>query len=117
MISTIVVRSLDPYEEIKVREACLHSYSSYINGILVDVHISACSGIGYVYGSQRFSQGSYVLTSDVQYAINDGGIWVLTTRNSKYAIATFEREQGRQSLEDYMKVTQSGFLPTPLGRH
>jgi hypothetical protein len=117
MISTIVVRPLDPYEEIKLREACRHPYSSYINGILVDAYISACSGIGYLYGSHRFAHAAYVLTSDVQSVTNDGGIWVLTTKSSKYAIATFEREQGRQSLEDYMKVTQSGFLPTPLGRH
>ena len=36
----------------------------------------------------------------------EGRFWVMTTVNSRYVLATFQRDNGRASLRDYLRVSK-----------
>jgi hypothetical protein len=75
------------------------------------VSIKARTGIGVVFGHNRkdqfgrFSDGHLIRTSDVITAEREGRFWVLTTVNSRYVIATFQRGNGRASLCQFLQLT------------
>ncbi|KAA8556357.1 hypothetical protein FX984_03007 [Pseudomonas marginalis] len=52
-------------------------------------------------------------TSDIIEAEREGRFWVLTTVNSRYVIATFQRDNGRASLREFLRLSQGQHHFTP----
>ncbi|MNY79152.1 hypothetical protein D3C86_2196660 [compost metagenome] len=61
----------------------------------------------------RFDDGHYMRTSDIVCARREGRFWVLNTLNSRYVIATFQRDIGRQTLRDFLKVSNQEVHESP----
>ncbi|MHC8324554.1 hypothetical protein [Pseudomonas sp. LB1P83] len=101
---------------IKARE---QGFDEPVTAYLCGVSIRACAGIGVVFGHKRedqygrFGDGHLIRTSDVIKAEREGRFWVLTTVNSRYVIATFQRENGRSSLREYLRLSRKHHHLTP----
>jgi hypothetical protein len=61
----------------------------------------------------RFSDGHLIRTSDVITAEREGRFWVLTTINSRYVIATFQRGNGRASLRQFLRLSSGRHHVSP----
>lgn len=78
--------------------------------------------MGVVFGHNRqdqygrFGDGHLIRTSDVVKVEREGRSWVMTTINSRYVLATFQRENGRKSLRDFQRLasSQPHFTPRTL---
>ncbi|MBS7424614.1 hypothetical protein ABNM12_12185 [Pseudomonas syringae] len=83
-----------------------------VTAYLCGVSIRARAGIGVVFGHKRkdqygrFGNGHLIRTSDVLKVEREGRFWVMTTENSRYVLATFQRGNGRASLRDYLRVSK-----------
>jgi hypothetical protein len=77
-----------------------------VTAYLVDAYIPACTAIGVVFGHDHFLDGHRIRTSDIQYVEKEGRFWVLTTLNSRYVVATFKRDGGRNSLRDFLRILE-----------
>lgn len=83
-----------------------------VTAYLCGVSIRARAGIGVVFGHKRkdqygrFGDGHLIRTSDVLKVEREGRFWVMTTENSRYVLATFQRGNGRSSLRDYLRVSK-----------
>ena len=90
-----------------------------VTAYLCGVSISARAGIGVVFGHKRkdqygrFGDGHLIRTSDVLKIEREGRFWVMTTENSRYVLATFQRLNGRASLRDFLRLAQGQYHPTP----
>ena len=82
-----------------------------VTAYLCGVSIRARAGIGVVFGHKRkdqygrFGDGHLIRTSDVLKVEREGRFWVMTTVNSRYVIATFQRDNGRASLRQYLRLS------------
>lgn len=82
-----------------------------VTAYLCGVSIRARAGIGVVFGHQRkdqygrFGDGHLIRTSDVLKVEREGRFWVMTTENSRYVLATFQRSNGRASLRQYLRLS------------
>ncbi|WP_350648578.1 hypothetical protein [Pseudomonas sp. HY13-MNA-CIBAN-0226] len=107
------------FDLLRIAQAVSQDYEGLITAFLVSVHIHACSAVGVVFGHicpgphQRFSDGRLIRTSDIQSVVKEGRFWVINTVNSKYVIATFQRDVGRRSLRDFMRIAGGRYVPTP----
>ena len=52
----------------------------------------------------RFDDGHLIYTSLIVSVAREGRFWVITTQNSRYVIATFLRDRGRQSFQDLRQI-------------
>ncbi|PTS93477.1 hypothetical protein [Pseudomonas sp. HMWF006] len=83
-----------------------------VTAYLCGVSIRARAGIGVVFGHKRkdqygrFGDGHLIRTSDVLKVEREGRFWVMTTENSRYVLATFQKGNGRSSLRDYLRVSK-----------
>ncbi|MEG8245669.1 hypothetical protein [Pseudomonas paracarnis] len=90
-----------------------------VTAYLCGVSIRARAGIGVVFGHKRkdqygrFGDGHLIRTSDVVKVEREGRFWVMTTENSRYVLATFQRYNGRASLRDYLRLTKGQPHPSP----
>lgn len=90
-----------------------------VTAYLCGVSIRARAGIGVVFGHKRkdqygrFCDGHLIRTSDVLKVEREGRFWVMTTENSRYVLATFQRGNGRSSLRDYLRVSKGQHLLSP----
>lgn len=90
-----------------------------VTAYLCGVSIRSRAGIGVVFGHKRkdqygrFGDGHLIRTSDVVKVEREGRFWVMTTENSRYVLATFQRGNGRASLRDYLRVSQGQHHLTP----
>ncbi|WP_339100196.1 hypothetical protein WKQ99_18355 [Pseudomonas atacamensis] len=90
-----------------------------VTAYLCGVSIRARAGIGVVFGHKRkdqygrFGDGHLIRTSDVLKVEREGRFWVMTTENSRYVLATFQRGNGRASLRDYLRVSKGQYHFTP----
>ena len=90
-----------------------------VTAYLCGVSIRARAGIGVVFGHKRkdqygrFGDGHLIKTSDVLKVEREGRFWVMTTENSRYVLATFQRGNGRSSLRDYLRVSKGQHLLSP----
>lgn len=93
---------------IKAQE---HGFDVPVTAYLCGVSIRARAGIGVVFGHKRrdqygrFGDGHLIRTSDVLKVEREGRFWVMTTVNSRYVIATFQRDNGRASLRQYLRLS------------
>lgn len=83
-----------------------------VTAYLCGVSIRARAGIGVVFGHKRkdqygrFGDGHLIRTSDVLKVEREGRFWVLTTVNSRYVLATFQRVNGRASLRQFLRLSR-----------
>ncbi|MCP2141272.1 UNVERIFIED_ORG: hypothetical protein J2Y94_002597 [Pseudomonas poae] len=54
----------------------------------------------------RFGDGHLIRTSDVLKVEREGRFWVMTTVNSRYVLATFQRVNGRASLRHFLRLSR-----------
>ncbi|MFJ4605798.1 MULTISPECIES: hypothetical protein [Pseudomonas] len=90
-----------------------------VTAYLCGVFIRARAGIGVVFGHKRkdqygrYGDGHLIRTSDVLKVEREGRFWVMTTENSRYVLATFQRGNGRASLRDFLRLSQGQHHITP----
>ena len=116
MLNTINVelhgKRLTDFHLRRITQADAQSFHEPITAYLSDVFICSCSAVGVVFGHKRkdqygrFADGHLIRTSDVVKAEREGRFWVLTTVNSRYVLATFQRDNGRASLRDFLRLSQ-----------
>ncbi|MEE4326579.1 hypothetical protein V2J59_12820 [Pseudomonas alliivorans] len=99
------------FDLMRIIKAQAQGFERPVTAYLCGVSIKARTGIGVVFGHNRkdqfgrFSDGHLIRTSDVITAEREGRFWVLTTVNSRYVIATFQRGNGRASLCQFLQLT------------
>jgi hypothetical protein len=124
MLDTLVVnfhgkRHTD-FVLIRIIKAEAQGFDLPVTAYLCGVSIKARAGIGVVFGHKRkdrygrFGDGHLIRTSDVLKVEREGRFWVMTTVNSRYVLATFQRENGRASLRDYLRLSQTLHQTPPI---
>jgi len=109
------------FDLARILKAQAQGFEKPITAYLCGVSIKARAGLGVVFGHNRknqygrFSDGHLIRTSDVIKAEREGRFWVLTTVNSRYVIATFQRGNGRASLREFLRLSQGMHHFTPRG--
>jgi len=90
-----------------------------VTAYLCGVSIRARAGIGVVFGHKRkdqygrFGDGHLIRTSDVLKVEREGRFWVMTTVNSRYVLATFQRSNGRKSLREFLQISKGQYYLSP----
>lgn len=90
-----------------------------VTAYLCSVFVMAGTAVGVVFGHTRkddlgrFEDGHFIRTSDIVMAEREGRFWVLTTLNSRYAIATFRKGIGRKSLREFLRLADRQHHPSP----
>lgn len=90
-----------------------------VTAYLCGVSIRARADIGVVFGHTRkdqygrFGDGHLIRTSDVLKVEREGRFWVMTTENSRYVLATFQRDNGRASLREFLLLSRGQHHITP----
>lgn len=103
----------------RIIKAQAQGFDVPVTAYLCGVSIRARAGIGVVFGHKRkdqygrFGDGHLIRTSDVLRVEREGKFWVMTTENSRYVVTTFQRENGRSSLREFLRLTQGQHHVTP----
>lgn len=98
------------FDLMRIIKAQAQGFDRPVTAYLCSASIKARAGIGVVFGHNRkdqygrFSDGHLIRTSDVIKAEREGRFWVLTTVNSRYVLATFQRGNGRSSLREFQRL-------------
>ncbi|AGE27850.1 hypothetical protein H045_18940 [Pseudomonas poae RE*1-1-14] len=99
------------FDLVRIIKAQKQGFDKPITAYLCGVSIKARAGLGVVFGHNRkdqygrFGDGHLIRTSDVIKAEREGRFWVLTTVNSRYVVATFQRGNGRASIRKFLRVS------------
>ena len=107
------------FGELRLAAAERHFSGMAVTAFLTEVEIVACSAVGVVHkhtraGAGRFEDGHRIRTSDIHLRAHRSPYWILLTASgSCYVIVTFKGNNGRRSLNDFLKVLTGGFYPTP----
>lgn len=107
------------FDLLRIIKAQAQGFDEPVTAYLCGVSIKARAGIGVVFGHNRkdqygrFGDGHLIRTSDVLKVEREGRFWVMTTVNSRYVLATFQRGNGRASLRDYLRVSKGQHHFTP----
>jgi hypothetical protein len=107
------------FDLVRVLKAEAQGFGKPITAYLCGASIKARTGLGVVFGHNRkdqygrFGDGHLIRTSDVIKAEREGRFWVLTTENSRYVIATFQRGNGRASLRKFLSLSRGQHHFTP----
>ena len=107
------------FDLTRIIKAQAQGFDRPVTAYLCGASIKARTGIGVVFGHNRkdqfgrFSDGHLILTSDVITAEREGRFWVLTTINSRYVIATFQRGNGRASLRQFLRLSSDRHHVSP----
>lgn len=105
---------------IKAKE---QAFSAPVTAYLCGVFITSRTGVGIVFDHVRrkanglFEDGHLIRTSDVVSVEKEGRFWVMTTENSRYVIATFQRENGRRSLREFRRLSNGHHHFSPHKLH
>jgi hypothetical protein len=97
------------FDLIRLGRAKARKFPEPVTGYLCGafVHASACVGIVFDHvrrdANGLFEDGHLIRTSDIVSVHKQGRFWVVTTLNSRYVIATFQRGNGRSSLRDFIR--------------
>lgn len=100
------------FDLTRIIKAQAQGFDMPVTAYLTGVSIRARAGIGVVFCHNgkgkygRFDDGHLIRTSDVIKIEKEGRFWVMTTRNSRYVIATFQRGNGRASLRAFLRLSQ-----------
>lgn len=107
------------FDLLRIIKAQKQGFDKPITAYLCGVSIKARAGIGVVFGHKRkdkygrFGDGHLIRTSDVVKVEHEGRFWVMTTENSRYVLATFQRGNGRASLRDFLRLSRGQHHFTP----
>lgn len=107
------------FDLTRIIKAQAQGFDMPVTAYLTGVSIKARAGIGVVFCHNgkgrygRFDDGHLIRTSDVIKIEKEGRFWVMTTRNSRYVLATFQRGNGRASLRDFLRLSQGQHHFTP----
>ncbi|WP_025857565.1 hypothetical protein [Pseudomonas sp. CHM02] len=107
------------FDLTRIIKAQTQGFDRPVTAYLCGASIKARAGLGVVFGHNRkdqygrFGDGHLIRTSDVIKAEREGRFWVLTTVNSRYVLATFQRGNGRASLRDFLRLSQGQHHFTP----
>lgn len=99
------------FDLARILKAQAQGFKKPITAYLCGVSIKARAGLGVVFGHNRkdqygrFGDGHLIRTSDVIKAEREGRFWILTTENSRYVVATFQRGNGRASLRHFLRLS------------
>src|SRR5450830_955359 len=102
----------------RILKAQEQGFDMPVTAYLCGVSIRSRAGIGVVFGHKRkdqygrFGDGHLIRTSDVVKVEREGRFWVMTTVNSRYVLATFQSENGRSSLHEFLRLSRT-LHPTP----
>lgn len=94
----------------RISKAQDQGFQRPVTAYLCSVFLMAGTGVGVVFCHARkdhlgrFEDGHFIRTSDIVMAEREGRFWVLTTLNSRYAIATFRNGIGRKSLREFLRI-------------
>ena len=108
------------FDLTRIIKAQEQGFDEPVTAYLCGVSIRARAGIGVVFGHNRkdqfsrFGDGHLIRTSDVLKVEREGRFWVMTTINSRYVLATFQRENGRTSLRGYLRLSQAIHQTPPI---
>ena len=103
----------------RILKAQAQGFDKPITAYLCRVSIKARAGLGVVFGHNRkdqygrFGDGHLIRTSDVIRVEREGRFWVMTTENSRYVLATFQRGNGRASLREFLRLSRGQHHFTP----
>lgn len=112
-------KRLSNFDLLRIHKAQAQGFDLPVTAYLNHVAIVGKSAMGVVFGHVRkgplgrFDDGHYMRTSDIVCARREGRFWVLDTLNSRYVIATFQRDIGRQTLRDFLMVSSQGVKEPP----
>lgn len=112
-------KRLSNFDLLRIHMAQAQGFDLPVTAYLNHVAIVGKSAMGVVFGHVRkgplgrFDDGHYMRTSDIVCARREGRFWVLTTLNSRYVIATFQRDIGRQTLRGFLMVSSQGIQEPP----
>lgn len=107
------------FDLTRIAQAQAQGFEKPVTAYLCGAFIKARAGIGVVFGHNRkdqygrFGDGHLIRTSDVIRVEREGKFWVLTTVNSRYVVATFQRDTGRASLREFLRLSQGQHHFTP----
>lgn len=107
------------FDLIRLLKAEAQGFDLPVTAYLCGVSIKAREGIGVVFGHERkdqygrFGDGHLIRISDMLKVEREGRFWVMTTENSRYVLATFQRENGRASLREFLRLTKGQPHPSP----
>jgi len=107
------------FDLARIAKAQAQGFDKPTTAYLCGAFIKARAGIGVVFGHNRkdqygrFGDGHLIRTSDVIRVEREGRFWVLTTVNSRYVVATFQRDTGRASLREFLRLSQGQHHFTP----
>lgn len=107
------------FDLLRIIKAQEQGFDLPVTAYLCGVSIRARAGIGVVFGHNRkdqygrFGDGHLIRTSDVLKVEREGRFWVMTTVNSRYVLATFQRANGRSSLREFLRLSQKNNHFTP----
>ncbi|CAI8886087.1 BPH_3 domain-containing protein [Pseudomonas jessenii] len=112
-------KRLSNFDLLRIHRAQAQGFELPVTAYLNHVAIVGKSAMGVVFGHVRkgpfgrFDDGHYMRTSDIVCARREGRFWVLNTLSSRYVIATFQRDIGRQTLRDFLMVSSQGVHEPP----
>lgn len=107
------------FDLTRILKAQKQGFELPVTAYLCCASIRARAGIGVVFGHcrkdqyGRFGDGHLIRTSDVIKVAREGRFWVLTTVNSRYVLATFQRGSGRTSLRQFLRLASGQLHLTP----
>lgn len=107
------------FDLLRIFRAQKQGFDEPVTAYLCGVSIKAWACIGVVFGHSRrdqfgrFEDGHLIRTSDIIKAGREGRYWVLTTENSRYVLATFQRGNGRSSLRDFLRLSKGQHHVSP----
>jgi hypothetical protein len=104
-------KRLSDFDLRRIAQAQNEEFDAPITAYLCGVAISNSAAVGVVFGHTRkgkygqFDDGHVMRTSLIAAVRKEGRFWVVTTQNSRYVIATFQKGNGRNSLRRYHMVS------------
>ncbi|WP_426217704.1 hypothetical protein [Pseudomonas sp. DWRC2-2] len=107
------------FDLVRIMRAQEQGFDEPVTAYLCGVFIRSHAGIGVVFGHARkdqygrFENGHLIRTSDVLKVEREGKFWVMTTMNSRYVLATFQRGNGRSSLRDFLRLSKGQHHVSP----
>lgn len=112
------VKRYSDFDLLRIARAVGQGFEEEVTAVLVNVHISQRSAVGVVFGRTRkgphgrYADGHLIRTSDILGTAKEGRFWVITTINSRYAVATFQRNGGRRSFNKFRRLVGNRFPNT-----
>lgn len=112
------VKRYSDFDLLRIARAVGQGFEEEVTAVLVNVHIHDRSAVGEVFGHVRqgphgrYADGHLLRTSDILAAKKEGKFWVITTINSRYAIASFRRDGGRRSFRSFQSLVGNRYPNT-----